>query len=128
MNVGLPGLGLSGLFFTLCALAMPFVELGRTLRRRGSRERWRRALQQFGLAAAMVGVYVGMGALASLASRRLFGTGADEVLQQAARVVPTRSDGSALAPVVVTAAVLATLLLVVRLAGLARRKPPESRR
>ena len=118
MIAGLPGLALSGLFFTLCALAMPFVELGRTVRGQGSRERWGRVLAEFGLAVAMVGVYVALGALLG----RLLGSGAPAasagttVLEGVRRVAPTTSGGSALAPLVVTAGLLAAVLVGVRLA------------
>ena len=54
MNAGLPGVGIGGLFYLLCALLMPFIELGRTFAGRSSRERWRSVLRQFVMALAMV--------------------------------------------------------------------------
>lgn len=54
MNAGLPGVGIGGLFYLLCALLMPFTELGRTFAGRSSRERWRSVAVQFVMALAMV--------------------------------------------------------------------------
>jgi hypothetical protein len=54
MNAGLPGVGIGGLFYLLCALLMPFVELGRTFAGRSSAERWRSVAVQFVMALAMV--------------------------------------------------------------------------
>jgi hypothetical protein len=58
MNAGLPGTGLGGLFYLLLAFAMPLVELVRTLRGRGSRERWRLALTQCAIATGIVAATV----------------------------------------------------------------------
>ena len=55
MNAGLPGVGIGGLFYLLCALCMPFVELGRTFAGRSSLARWRSVAVQFVMAVAMVG-------------------------------------------------------------------------
>src|SRR3954447_8555552 len=54
MTAGLPGVGIGGLFYLLCALLMPFTELGRTFAGRSSRERWRSVLTQFVMALVMV--------------------------------------------------------------------------
>src|SRR3954465_14861198 len=54
MTAGLPGVGIGGLFYPLCALLMPFPGLGRTFAGRSSRERWRSVLTQFVMALAMV--------------------------------------------------------------------------
>jgi hypothetical protein len=40
MVAGLPGTGVGGIFYLLLAVAMPFVELFRTLRGKGSIRRW----------------------------------------------------------------------------------------
>lgn len=47
MTAGLPGVGIGGIFYLLCALAMPFVELANTLRGRTSKKRWRVVTKQF---------------------------------------------------------------------------------
>lgn len=58
MNAGLPGTGLGGLFYLLLALAMPVIELVRTLRGDRSPERWRLALTQSGIALGIIGATV----------------------------------------------------------------------
>ncbi|MCH1867597.1 hypothetical protein [Nocardioides sp. CFH 31398] len=60
MTAGLPGTGLGGLFYLLLALAMPVIELVRTLRGDHSAERWRLALTQAGIALGIVGATVGV--------------------------------------------------------------------
>lgn len=47
MTAGLPGVGIGGIFYLLCALAMPFVELANTLRGRTSKKRWGVVAKQF---------------------------------------------------------------------------------
>jgi len=54
MSAGLPGCGLGGLFFVICALLGPVRELGRTVRGRSSAADWAQTMRQFGLALAMV--------------------------------------------------------------------------
>jgi hypothetical protein len=54
MSAGLPGCGLGGLFFVVCALLAPIGELVRTVQGRSSAEAWAQTLRQFGLALAMV--------------------------------------------------------------------------
>jgi len=49
MTAGLPGVGLGGIFYLVCALLMPFVELINTLRGRTSKKRWKIVLTQLGL-------------------------------------------------------------------------------
>lgn len=53
-NAGLPGTGLGGLLYVALALVMPLVELYRTARGRGSRDRWRQVGTQFALACGIV--------------------------------------------------------------------------
>jgi hypothetical protein len=57
MSAGLPGFGLGGLFFVICALLAPGVELVRTARGRSSLAAWGRTGRQFALAATMVAVF-----------------------------------------------------------------------
>jgi hypothetical protein len=54
MAAGLPGLGLGGLFFILCALLAPFPELWRTIRGRGELAAWRAIGRQLAQALAMI--------------------------------------------------------------------------
>ena len=54
MTVGLPGVGLGGIFYLVSALTMPVRELVRTLRRESSRARWRLVARQWTLAAGIV--------------------------------------------------------------------------
>jgi hypothetical protein len=56
MTVGIPGAGLGGLFFVVCALLTIPVELVRTVLGRSSRARWRRAVQHTALAVSIVAV------------------------------------------------------------------------
>jgi hypothetical protein len=60
MTAGLPGVGIGGLFYLLCALLMPFVELGRTVTGRSSAAAWRRVGGQFVMAVAMVFAITGV--------------------------------------------------------------------
>ena len=55
MTAGVPGIALSGLFYILCALAMPLVELVRTARGTSSLARWVVVGRQVGLAGFMLG-------------------------------------------------------------------------
>lgn len=54
MTAGLPGVGISGLFFVLSALLMPVIEIGKTITGRTSAKRWRAVLRQSGMAWAIV--------------------------------------------------------------------------
>jgi Trk-type K+ transport system membrane component len=54
VTAGLPGVGLSGLFFVVSALLMVAVELVRTARGRSSLSRWRFVGRQAAIAAAIV--------------------------------------------------------------------------
>jgi hypothetical protein len=48
MTAGLPGVGIGGIFYLLCAFVMPFAELVNTLRGRTTWKRWQMVLTQFG--------------------------------------------------------------------------------
>lgn len=55
MNPGIPGTGISGLFYILCALLMPVIELWRAARRGSlSGGQWRLAFTQAAIAAGIV--------------------------------------------------------------------------
>jgi hypothetical protein len=68
MSAGLPGCGLGGLFFVVCALLAPIREVARTLRGRSSLEAWAQTTRQFAIALTMVAVFDVM--------RRALGAGA----------------------------------------------------
>jgi hypothetical protein len=105
MTVGLPGTGIGGFFYILCALWMPFHELYRKLRRPDEPRRWRLAFTQFSIAASI------------LATLSLIGW----VLGAFSGPGSTGSDGSSRAVVLgvsalaVTLGVLFTLLLLVEI-------------
>jgi hypothetical protein len=94
MSAGLPGCGLGGLFFVLCALLAPLSEIVRTVRGRSSLAAWAQTLRQFGIALAMVAAFD--------LTRRAIGGGA-----------------IGLRTVVVTAAVLAAVLVAAKALELA---------
>jgi hypothetical protein len=54
MAAGLPGFGLSGVFFVLSALLMVPIEVVRTVRGRSSLARWRGVLRNAGIALAII--------------------------------------------------------------------------
>jgi hypothetical protein len=56
MSAGLPGVGLSGLFFVASALLMLPLEIVRTIRGRSSLERWAAVLRHLAIAATMITV------------------------------------------------------------------------
>jgi hypothetical protein len=68
LNVGMPGVGLGGIFYVVAALAMPFVESGRALRarltgapRHHASRRWGLVLRQAALAVGVLGGAWAMG-------------------------------------------------------------------
>jgi hypothetical protein len=71
MTVGIPGTGIGGLFYLTLALAMPLVELWRTVRGRSSLARWRVVGFNFGIAAGILGALWGQAWLFSLAAQAL---------------------------------------------------------
>ena len=68
MNVGLPGAGIGGLFYLLCALAMPFKEVFLTITRPGHKFRYRLIATQLGIA---IGIMLGIIAIYKLVSNVL---------------------------------------------------------
>lgn len=54
MNAGLPGTGIGGFFYLLCAIIMPFIELYYTLKGRSSWKRWRLVLKQLFIATGVI--------------------------------------------------------------------------
>lgn len=57
MTVGLPGVGIGGIFYLVSALTMPVRELARTLRRESTFARWRFVLRHWMLA---IGILVAL--------------------------------------------------------------------
>jgi hypothetical protein len=57
MSVGLPGFGLGGLLFVICALLGPVVELVRIVRGTSTIAACRQTLRQFALAVCMIAVF-----------------------------------------------------------------------
>ena len=106
-SAGLPGTGIGGLFYVLLALWMPVAELYATLRGRSSAERWRRVGSQFGIACGIVASVVGTVA----------------VLRAVAGGARAPGDLSlALLSAAVSAGVLATLVVVLRVWALVERR------
>jgi hypothetical protein len=60
MGAGIPGIGISSLFYILAALWAPLRELVLTAKGRGSWERWRVALTQFALASLTLVCFFGL--------------------------------------------------------------------
>lgn len=54
MNAGLPGIGLSGVFYIVSALLMPVAELGRVATGRARRRSWLSVFRHFAIAAGMI--------------------------------------------------------------------------
>jgi hypothetical protein len=98
MSAGLPGLGLGGLFFVICALLAPFVELARTLRGRSSAAAWAQTMRQFSLALAMVVAF--------------------ELVRRAIAVVTAGAGAFDVRTIGVTVGVLAAVLLLAKVAEL----------
>jgi hypothetical protein len=114
VSAGLPGLGLGGLFFIASALVAPLLELWRTLRGRSSLAAWRAVGRQFAQAVAMV---VAVDLALRLTFLCLEGAGlGDPPAPDAATVLP-------LAPIAITTAILAAVLIGAKLIDLALRVP-----
>ena len=65
MNVGLPGAGIGGIFYLLCALAMPVKEAFLTITRPGHKFRYRLVARQLGI---VIGIVSGVIAIYKLVS------------------------------------------------------------
>ena len=71
MNVGLPGAGIGGLFYLLCALAMPIKEVILTITKPGHKFRYRLIVRQLSI---VIGIVIGVIAIYKLVSN-VFGFG-----------------------------------------------------
>lgn len=114
MIAGLPGLALAGLYFTVCALAAPLVELARALGGQRRRRQWRQAWEQFALAVAMLGAYAGTGAVVA-SGRALLGSGESRA-KELTRLTPVDGTGVP-GRLLLTGGLLVAVLMLVRLAG-----------
>jgi len=112
-NAGLPGTGLGGLFYILLAIWMPVAELHATLCGRSSRQRWRQVGTQFALACAIVAAVGGTVA-------------AYLHVVQVPSVLGLHGPSLALAPVLLAAGLLSSLVVTLRIWAMGRRRvsPP----
>ena len=133
MTAGVPGVGIGGLFFLVSALAMPFVELGRTVVGRSSSARWKLVLRHFSMAAGIIAAF----SVSAWALGVALGSHPDPEAARAAAPTPVTGvehvvpDPFPVAPIVVGLGVLALLLVGATVANVAvgrRTKPDGSER
>ena len=110
MSAGLPGLGLSGVFFIVSALAMVPLEIARTARGRSSRTRWAAVLRNAAIALVMLAGTVLLYAALRLASSHF---------AHAGHVAHRRAHGQLDLPVVTALATLSFAFGVLALAKVA---------
>ncbi len=126
MSAGLPGVGLSGVFFIISALVMVPLEIARTVRGQSSLARWATVLRHLAMALAMIvcveltyaGVRLAVAALHA-ATRHVSRFGAAGAAQ--ASVPKPAFHMLPVAPVAVTLAVVALLLVAAKSAHLLSR-------
>ena len=108
MNVGLPGAGIGGLFYLLCALFMPIKETFLAITKPGHRFRYRLVATQLAIAVAIVAGVIAVYKLVS----SVFGL----------ELSLTAGTGSillySLLPVLISFGLLLAVLATARLAGL----------
>jgi hypothetical protein len=105
MNVGLPGAGIGGLFYLLCALGMPVKEVFLTITRPGHKFRYRLIATQLGI---VIGIVAGVIAIYKLVNN-VFGFDLS---------LPARTDSImfySLLPVLISFGLLLIILTSVRL-------------
>jgi len=61
LAAGIPGVGLAGLFFMVCALWMPVIEIYKMTRGRGDSDAMKLALRQASIAAGVLAWLIGTG-------------------------------------------------------------------
>ena len=105
MNAGLPGIGLSGVFYIVSALLMPVAEVTRVVRGRPRRRGWGTVLTHWTIAAGMV------------AAMWLAGTGVTMLLRAAGYHV---KSGNLLASLAFVLAPFAVVFVAVTLIGALR--------
>jgi hypothetical protein len=114
LNVGMPGVGLGGIFYVVAALLMPFVEVARAIRARragiarpAAARRWGLVMRQAALAIAVLGAGWSMGA-AIVRSQRVVAVAVESATETAAEA----THHASLAPgTLVLGLVLLTLVL-----------------
>ncbi len=117
MSAGLPGFGLGGVFFILCALVVaPAVEIVRTMRGRSSVAAWRVVSRQFAMALAMV-VMIDLTLRATALLPGIPDSGVSQGL-----------TGPALEPIAISVAALAVLLIAAKLVAIALKPRRPLRR
>jgi hypothetical protein len=115
MSAGLPGVGLSGIFFIASALITLPLEIARTIRGQSSLARWATVLRHLAIATAMiVSLELGYAAM-HLAVDKLVSVAHDGAAHG------TRLHMLPIAPVVATLGVIALLLLGAKAAQLLSR-------
>lgn len=119
MMVGIPGVGIGGLFYILSAIAMPFREVVRVLRRRDP-IRWRVVLAQSALAFAIVvaiaSAGVGLGWLVGWIDPGFVArVGVGAVGSQASKGIPTVLQATAIFLAFGTLAAVLAMVQVLRL-------------
>ena len=118
MAAGLPGVGLSGLFFIASALLMVPLELVRTVRGRSSLARWATVLRHFATAIVMIGAlelfYLGLRFVVSELSHLSGGGDGIGPAKHIPQTVPVL-------PVLATACLVTTIVLLAKAAELCSR-------
>ena len=123
MTAGLPGVGLSGIFFIVSALLMVPLEIARTIRGRSSLARWLSVLRHLAIAISMIVALELMYAALRLCIDELEALG---VLGSHATSAHRGMRLLPFAPVLATLALIACLLLIAKTAELrARRLKPR---
>ncbi len=120
MTAGLPGVGLSGVFFIVSALLMLPLEIARAMRGRSSLTRWLRVLRHLAVAVAMILCLELAYAAVRLALDRVHALpthargGESRVAHAGLQMLPV-------APILATRGVIAVLLIVAKAAQLFTR-------
>ena len=112
MNAGLPGIGISGVFYILSALVMPVAESVRVIRGRPRRSSWSGVLTHWAIAVAMIAAIYGAGRLLTLVLRA---TGRDV------------ADGSMWATILISLAPFVVVFALVELFVASRSRPASDR-
>lgn len=113
MNVGLPGAGIGGLYYLICAAVIPFKELHLSLTNTEHRFRYRLVLTQLGIASTIIFGFILIYQLVN----RLFDT--DLSLPT---LTETNGFAVSLYPVVISLALLLVILIIVELCAFIQKK------
>lgn len=121
MTPGMPGAGIGGIFYLLSAVVMPFRELYRTARGRSSRARWLGVARQAGIALTIGTSVWATGWLLGFLLAEPAAAGGKSGEGAAAEVARV-SNVLGVGPLVAALLALATVILMVEVAGLVRRR------